>query len=145
MHCGARQRQRERRLTDTVLFHYLDGLCKMRKEDFQAVTSVFRQRFLIPMRLALAFIFVRFALLGFLRKVQFFRIRNLERELWPPAPLTAALARSDVRAAGPQGSPPQCTSSRMSATSIIKQNFPCTAEFQDIKQRFFFCCWELHP
>lgn len=68
---------REERFIDTVLFNYLDGLCKMRKEDSQAAASVFTQRFLVTVRLPLAFIFVRFALLGFPGKMQFLRIMSL--------------------------------------------------------------------
>lgn len=53
------------------------AFCKMRKEGFQAATSVFRQRFLVTARLALAFVFVRLALLGFPGKMQFLRIMSL--------------------------------------------------------------------
>lgn len=73
----AREMWREQRFIDTVFFNYLDGLLQNEEGSFQAATSVFRQRFLVTARLALAFVFVRLALLGFPGKMQFLRIMSL--------------------------------------------------------------------
>lgn len=70
--------------------NYLDGLLQDEEGRFPGShLMIFRQHFLVIMCLALAFLFLMFGLLGFLRKMQFLSIMGLRYEL-PPSEQQAA-------------------------------------------------------
>ena len=103
----AREMWREQRFIDTVFFNYLDGL--LQNEEGRLPGSHLGLQATFPSHRASGsrLCFCEVGSPGFSRENAIPQDYELDYELSPPARQTAALALSNVPAAGCQGSPPK--------------------------------------